>query len=486
MKYLWILSIFLCCISCKQQKPTEEIMKEIVISGQILNKEVYPNEKKLKLVIPFFPQQETFYISAIADDGTFSFRFPSYTSLCEVSLCNYAEHLYVRPGDSLHVEIDFQDLLHPRITGTSGNLNKYMSLFTDGGYYRMSYPYDKNASPEIFEETLKTEYNSRLERRNDFLKKYSPGKEIEKYTADLLLIDYYSTLFGYTFQQILKGNDIDADKYKKLLSEANSLFVSDDIVFANQFSLVKNICNSFHAFQYRISENTNSELDELLKPLEENAIKEYLYAYLIGSSLLINDTTCFTTHRQAFDSIVQNSYLKQNILCLYKKKVDYLNNPQSISDYMLYGYYPDNTMTKNMSFMTSVHHLLEKHKGKVVYINFWTTTCPPCLAEMEPLKKLREQYSPREVAMVSICDGRNRTAYEQILERFSLNNRDIDCIFWEDWIDAEDYRRVIQHWNMHSHPQYLLINQAGVIVNYGTILRPSYPGTTQKINELLN
>lgn len=74
-------------------------MKEIVISGQILNKEVYPNEKKLKLVIPFFPQQETFYISAIADDGTFSFRFPSYTSLCEVSLCNYAEHLYVRPGD---------------------------------------------------------------------------------------------------------------------------------------------------------------------------------------------------------------------------------------------------------------------------------------------------------------------------------------------------------------------------------------------------
>lgn len=101
-------------------------------------------------------------------------------------------------------------------------------------------------------------------------------------------------------------------------------------------------------------------------------------------------------------------------------------------------------------------------------------------------EKLREQYSPREVAMVSICDGRNRTAYEQILERFSLNNRDIDCIFWEDWIDAEDYRRVMQHWNMHSHPQYLLINQAGVIVNYGTILRPSYPGTTQKINELLN
>lgn len=41
MKYLWILSIFLCCISCKQQKPIEEIMKEIVISGQILNKEVY-------------------------------------------------------------------------------------------------------------------------------------------------------------------------------------------------------------------------------------------------------------------------------------------------------------------------------------------------------------------------------------------------------------------------------------------------------------
>ena len=303
MKHLWPLLILLCCIGCKQQQPTEETLKEVVISGRILNKEVYPNEKELKLIIPFFSQQETVYISAIADDGTFSFRFPSYASLCEVSLRNYAEHLYVRPGDSLHVEIDFKDLLHPQITGTSENLNKYMSLFADGGYYRMSYPYDKNATPEIFEKTLKTEYNSRLERRNDFLKEYSPGKEVEKYTADLLLIDYYSTLFQYTYLQILKGNDIDADKYKKLLSEVNPLFVSDDIVFANQFSLIKNICNSFYAFQYRISKNTNPELDELLKPLGESAIKEYLYAYLVGGSLLTNDTTCFTTYRQALSLI---------------------------------------------------------------------------------------------------------------------------------------------------------------------------------------
>ena len=485
MKHLWPLLILLCCIGQKQHKPTEGIVKESVISGRILNKEVYPNEKELKLIIPFFSKQEIIYTSAIDDDGTFSFRFPSYAPVCEVSLRNYAEHLYVRPGDSLHVEIDFQDLLHPRITGTSENLNKYMSLFADGGYYRMSYPYDRKATPEVFEEFLKAEYNSRLERRNNFLKEYSPGKEVEKYTADLLLIDYYSTLFKYTFQQILNGNDTDANQYKKLLSEVNSLFASDNVVFANQFILAKSIYDSFY-FQYRVANNANPELDKLLKPLEENAIKEYLYAYFIGNSLLSNDTTCFTTHRQEFDSIVQNPYLKQNILCLYKKKVDYLKNPQSVSDYMLYGYYPDKAATKNMSFMSPVHRLLEKYKGKVVYINFWATTCPPCLAEMEPLKKLREQYSPQEVVMISICDGRNRTAYEQILERFSLKNRGIDCIFWEDWIDAKDYRRVMQHWNMHSHPQYLLINQAGVIVNYGTILRPSYPGTTQKINELLN
>ena len=134
MKHLCLLFAILSFLGCKAQKGHEDLAKEVIISGRVLNREVYPKEKEVKLEIPYLSGLETVYTSPIADDGTFCFRFSPYASTREVALRNYAEHLYVHPGDSLHVEIDFNDLLHPRITGTSGALNQYMALFTEGGY----------------------------------------------------------------------------------------------------------------------------------------------------------------------------------------------------------------------------------------------------------------------------------------------------------------------------------------------------------------
>ena len=35
---------------------------------------------------------------------------------------------------------------------------------------------------------------------------------------------------------------------------------------------------------------------------------------------------------------------------------------------------------------------VEDLKGKVVFINFWATWCPPCIAEMPSIQKLYDKY----------------------------------------------------------------------------------------------
>jgi thiol-disulfide isomerase/thioredoxin len=51
---------------------------------------------------------------------------------------------------------------------------------------------------------------------------------------------------------------------------------------------------------------------------------------------------------------------------------------------------------------------LQDLKGKVVFLNFWATWCPPCLAEMPSINKLYERYKndPQVVFVLVDADGK--------------------------------------------------------------------------------
>lgn len=482
MKLICLLLVFVSFVCCQSPQAGEDLTKEVIISGRVLNRDVYPNEKTVTFIIPFFSNKESLVTAPIADDGTFQFRFPPYASVREVAIRNYAGHLYVSPGDSLHVEIDFSDLLHPRITGTSGTMNQYMTLFTEGGYYLKSFPYNRNSAPEEFEKALKEEYASHLERRDDFLKEHAPGREVEKYTADLLKIDYYTALFDFAKIQAAEGKDV--SRYIAMLPELNPLF-SGETIYGNLFRLAESV-HYFIFWEYGKRERKPITPDLLIRMYKDFAFLPYLYLHPVTDYLVLNDTTYLYANRQQFDSVVQLPHLRQPVLELYQSKVDYLKNPDNVSHHLLYGPNADEaTARKKMPFMIPLYDLLKNHTGKVIYIDFWGTSCPPCLAEMEPLKELRKQYSPEEVAIISICTKSNRDAYRKVLNRFSLEGKDIECIYQEDWITDADYNLMKKHWEMRSLPQYLLINREGVIVNFGTQLRPSYPQTRVEIDALL-
>ncbi|TCK83622.1 TlpA family protein disulfide reductase [Albibacterium bauzanense] len=47
---------------------------------------------------------------------------------------------------------------------------------------------------------------------------------------------------------------------------------------------------------------------------------------------------------------------------------------------------------------------LSELKGKVVFMNFWATWCPPCIAEMPSINKLRAKYKNNEKVVFLLVD----------------------------------------------------------------------------------
>ncbi|MDP5082326.1 MAG: TlpA family protein disulfide reductase, partial [Winogradskyella sp.] len=46
----------------------------------------------------------------------------------------------------------------------------------------------------------------------------------------------------------------------------------------------------------------------------------------------------------------------------------------------------------------------ENTKGKVVFINFWATWCPPCIAEMPSLQALYQDYNDKVIFLFITSD----------------------------------------------------------------------------------
>ena len=45
---------------------------------------------------------------------------------------------------------------------------------------------------------------------------------------------------------------------------------------------------------------------------------------------------------------------------------------------------------------------LSDFKGKIVFINFWTTWCPTCVIEMPSMEKLHQKFKDKDFVMVAI------------------------------------------------------------------------------------
>jgi thiol-disulfide isomerase/thioredoxin len=115
---------------------------------------------------------------------------------------------------------------------------------------------------------------------------------------------------------------------------------------------------------------------------------------------------------------------------------------------------------------TSLNNIYnDNFRGKVVYVDFWGTTCGPCLEEFQNFTKpLKEKYQHRkDIAYLYICGG-SKLIWKQQLQKFNIEGSHF-------FLDAAGYRKLYNSAVRGSKdtivemPRYLVMNKQGKIVD---------------------
>ena len=123
---------------------------------------------------------------------------------------------------------------------------------------------------------------------------------------------------------------------------------------------------------------------------------------------------------------------------------------------------PDPTVetAPDFSFQDSSEGIysLSDFRGKPVILNFWSSTCPPCMAEMPLFQKYWEQYGEQiHFVIVNLTDGYNDT-FASAMKVVEENQFTFPVYFDTSSAGAIAY-------SIRSIPMTYFLNEDGVIVS---------------------
>lgn len=111
----------------------------------------------------------------------------------------------------------------------------------------------------------------------------------------------------------------------------------------------------------------------------------------------------------------------------------------------------------NTSYLEDI---LEKNRGKLIYIDFWASWCKPCIDEIPYKNKLRTDYANKKVVFISISFDKYLEEWKSSQVYKLLNNLTYNFI-----IKKPNLSKLIKDNHIIFVPRYLLYNQSGKLLD---------------------
>lgn len=155
-----------------------------------------------------------------------------------------------------------------------------------------------------------------------------------------------------------------------------------------------------------------------------------------------------------FQSYLSDFHLKNKNL-EYGNYIDsmYRKNNHNFDDKEL-----DTVLKDSLNNSITLREILEKHKNKIVYLDFWASWCNPCRKEMKFYPKLKEGLSKSDVSFVFISIDEKEKAWKLAIDKTDTKN-------YEHYILNKN-SELYNFFDLSTIPRHAIVNRDGKLINF--------------------
>lgn len=417
-----------------------------------------------------FPSQEFRYNKKVYQDTNFVFDLPS--NLYDLSYIKIKEthlfHNYTIPGDTLIVKLNLDSNLvgyeKIKYEGSSAEICDYFIAKIKNWVVTGAYDYYYDSTQPISEYTEKLDSNQHIDleflnnyhqkntlpewfvqrERNNIIYEIA-GSKLRTLRRHWLLYDstFTSPKNNYSFLDKIQINNPEAG-----LSSNYYNFLASHYQRHNKLKKPSEIdpINWYNTLVYEIHKTNivlNSRIFDIL-------IGRYLTSYLSDRNLSFSNI-------EKVDSLIKIALPEMNDPELREIVSNYRDSQFQKLQKKTPLEYGEKAPEFFLSDTSDQYFKLEDFKGKVVYINFWTSYCAPCINTIPEKNKLIEEFSDYPFTLINICLDDSPDKWKGILADHKLKG--INLICKGGWGNKIRDKYLIQ-----TVPHYVLINKDGMII----------------------
>lgn len=188
-----------------------------------------------------------------------------------------------------------------------------------------------------------------------------------------------------------------------------------------------------------------------------NDLKELITTQVFCKTLYYNQYPFGKLALDFFKEVVSNPSLKTIV---FDKQAYFERMSQLEFDY------PE-SLQSNEPFkdINDAHELwqkiIEPHKGKVIYVDFWGTWCSPCKRELKEVPAIRKAMKGKDVVFLYLASYSEDNSWRNVIKQNRLTGTDII-----QYNLPQKQQNLLQRlFSINSYPTYILINKKGETVN---------------------